>query len=58
LRAEGVACDDSLADRLVGVAEHYAAPVEMLIAWIHESRERTPEEWASQCANYRGLRWR
>lgn len=61
LHAEGVPCDETLADRLVGIAEHYDVPVELLITWTHDryaGKEWTVERWARWCAGYRDARKR
>src|SRR5690349_10873972 len=36
LSAEGLPNDDQLAERLVGAAEHFNVPIELLITWIHD----------------------
>jgi hypothetical protein len=57
LHAEGVSCDERLPAQLVGAAEEFDVPVELLITWIHDGwrdKERTVEAWTTWCRKYRG----
>ncbi|HWT30763.1 MAG TPA: hypothetical protein VN240_07020 [Propylenella sp.] len=61
LHAEGVPDDDQLAERLVGAAEHFHVPIELLITWIHDryaGKEWTIERWARWCQKYADARKR
>lgn len=61
LHAEGVPGDDQLSERLVGAAEHFRVPIELLITWIHDryaGKEWTIEGWARWCHGYADARKR